>query len=173
MAAVRPFVDVGAVPGAVVGVSQDGVVSIEAAGATETSGGTAMRADMLARISSNTKPMAAVLTLSLAEEGTLGLDDPVERLVPELADRRVLRRLDGPLEDTVPAERPVTIKDLLTMRLGFGFVFEADCPAVAAATSAELGIGPPRPVDPAHSGRVGCTVRQAAAGRAAWHRLAL
>jgi CubicO group peptidase (beta-lactamase class C family) len=103
---------------------------------------------MLARISSNTKPMAAVLTLSLAEEGTLGLADPVERFLPELADRRVLRRLDGPLEDTVPAERPVTIKDLLTMRLGFGFVFEADCPAVAAAASAELGIGPPDPSIP-------------------------
>ena len=148
MAAVRPFIDVGAVPGAVVGVSRDGVVSMEAAGATGTSGGTAMRVDTLARISSNTKPMAAVLTLSLAEEGALGLDDPVERFVPALTDRRVLRRLDGPLEDTVPAERPVTIEDLLTMRLGFGLVFEADCPAVAAAVSAELGIGPPDPSVP-------------------------
>ena len=148
MAAIRPFIDVGAVPGAVVGVSRDGVVSTEAAGATETSGGTAMRVDTLARISSNTKPMAAVLTLSLAEEGALGLDDPVERFVPELAGQRVLRRLDGPLEDTVPAERPVTIEDLLTMRLGFGFVFEADCPAVGAAVSAELGIGPPDPSVP-------------------------
>ena len=148
MAAVRPFIDVGAVPGAVVGVARDGVVSMEAAGATGTSGGTAMRVDTLARISSNTKPMAAVLTLSLAEEGALGLDDPVERFVPALTDRRVLRRLDGPLEDTVPAERPVTIEDLLTMRLGFGLVFEADCPAVAAAVSAELGIGPPDPSVP-------------------------
>ena len=148
MAAVRPFVDVGAVPGAVVGVSRDGLVSMEAAGTTATSGGTAMSVDTLARISSNTKPMAAVLTLALAEEGALGLDDPIERFVPELADRRVLRQLDGPLEDTVPAERSATIEDLLTMRLGFGFVFEADCPAVAAAGRAKLGIGPPDPSVP-------------------------
>ncbi len=48
------------------------------------------------RISSNTKPMAAVLALSLVEERVLAMADPVERFVPELADRRVLRRLDGP-----------------------------------------------------------------------------
>ena len=77
-----------------------------------------MSADTLVRISSNTKPMAAALALVLAEDGLLSLTDPVERLVPELAGRRVLRRADGPLDDTVPAERPVTVADLLTMRLG-------------------------------------------------------
>ena len=90
--------------------------------------------------------MVAVLALSLVEEGVLALADPVERFVPELADRRVLRRLDGPLADTVPAERPVTVEDLLTMRLGF--VFEADCPAVGVAAQAGLGIGPPDPSVP-------------------------
>ena len=104
--------------------------------------------DALVRISSNTKPMAAALALSLAEEGALALDDPVERLVPELADRRVLRRLDGPLDDTVPAVRPITVEDLLTMRMGFGFVFEGDCPALGAAAQAGLGIGPPDPSVP-------------------------
>lgn len=146
--AVRPFVVVGAVPGAVVGVLRDGRVSLEAVGTTAPGGGTAMDVDTPVRISSNTKPIAAALTLSLAEDGALSLEDPVERFVPELADRRVLRQLDGPLENTVPAVRPVTIEDLLTMRLGFGFVFEADCPAVAAAAQAGLGIGPPDPSAP-------------------------
>ena len=42
----------------------------------------------------------------------LDLDEPVDRLLPELANRRVLRRMDGPLDDTFPAERPVTVRAL-------------------------------------------------------------
>jgi len=146
--AVRPFIDAGKLPGAVVGYLRDDQLSVGAAGSTDLDGGSPLTADALMRISSNTKPMLAVLALSLVEEGVLALADPVERFVPELADRRVLRRLDGPLEVTVPAERSVTVEDLLTMRLGFGFVFEADCPAVGVAAQAGLGIGPPDPSVP-------------------------
>lgn len=146
--AIRPHIDVGEVPGAVVGVLRDDQVSLDAAGMTAPSGGTPMAVDTLVRISSNTKPMTAALALSLAEEGALALADPVERFVPELADRHVLRRLDGPLEDTVPAGHPVTVEDLLTMRFGFGFVFEVECPALSAAAQAGLGIGPPDPSVP-------------------------
>src|SRR2546429_5628066 len=74
------------------------------------------------RISSMTKPIPAAATMILVEECRLRLDEPVERLLPELADRRVLTRLDGPLDDTVPAHRPITVRDLLTFRLGFGIV---------------------------------------------------
>ena len=144
----RPHVDAGEVPGAVVGVLRGGDVSLQALGGTRPDGGTPLRADAVFRISSNTKPLAAALTLVLAEAGTLALSDPVERFVPELTGRRVLRRLDGPLDDTVPAERAVTVHDLLTMRLGFGFAFEADSPAVQAAAEAGLGIGPPDPSSP-------------------------
>lgn len=107
-----------------------------------------MGVDALVRISSNTKPMAAALTLALADDGVLALDDPIERFVPELAGRRVLRRLDASLNDTLPAKRPATIEDLLTMRLGFGFVFDRDCAALAVASDAGLGIGPPDPSTP-------------------------
>jgi len=148
LGAVRPFIDAGEVPGAVVGFLRDSQTSLGAAGSIGLGGGGSLTVDALMRISSNTKPMVAVLALSLMEEGVLALADPVERFVPELADRRVLRRLDGPLEDTVPAERAVTVEDLLTMRLGFGFVFEADCAAVGAAAQAGLGIGPPDPSVP-------------------------
>ena len=147
LGAVRPFIEAGKVPGAVVGFLRDGKTSLGAAGSTSL-GGSPLTDDALMRISSNTKPMVAVLALSLMEEGVLALADPVERFLPELADRRVLRRLDGPVEDTVPAERAVTVEDLLTMRLGFGFVFEADCAAVGAAAQAGLGIGPPDPSVP-------------------------
>ena len=67
-----------------------------------------------------TKPITAAAAMILVEEGKLRLDDPVERLLPELADRRVLQRIDGPLDDTVPAQRPITVRDLLTFRMGFG-----------------------------------------------------
>lgn len=146
--AIRPYVDRGQVPGAVVGVRRDGEVSLAAAGTAQAGGGPAMDVDAVVRISSNTKPLAAALALSLAGNGLLALDDPVGRFVPELAGRRVLRRLDGALDDTVPARRPVTIEDLLTMRLGFGFVFEAECPTLSTAAGAGLGIGPPDPAVP-------------------------
>lgn len=148
MDALGPYVDRGEVPGVVVGVWRDGEVSLDAAGVTAPGGSTPMRADILVRISSNTKPMAAALALVLAEDGLLRLTDPVERFVPELAGRRVLRRADGPLDDTVPAARPVTVADLLTMRLGFGFVFDGDCPALGVAAEVGLGIGPPDPSVP-------------------------
>jgi CubicO group peptidase (beta-lactamase class C family) len=83
--------------------------------------------------------------LVLAEAGVLDLADPVERHLPELSDRRVLRRLDAALDDTAPAERSATVEDLLTMRLGFGWVPESDCPAVERAKALGLGFGPPDP----------------------------
>ena len=60
----------------------------------------------------------------------------------------MLRQLDGPVDDTVPATRSVTVEDLLTMRSGFGFVFESDCPVVEEAAAAGLGLGPPDPSSP-------------------------
>lgn len=146
--AIRPYVDRGEVPGAIVGVWRDGEVSLDAAGAMATDGGASLSVDTLVRVSSNSKPMAAALTLALVEDGVLALDDPVDRFVPELAGQRVLRRLDAPLDDSVPSERPATVEDLLTMRLGFGFVFEGDCPVLGMAAEAQLGIGPPDPSVP-------------------------
>ena len=58
----------------------------------------------------------------LVEECKLRLDDPVDRWLPELADRKVLRAIDSPIDDTVPANRPITLRDLLTFRLGIGAV---------------------------------------------------
>ena len=83
----------------------------------------------------------------LVEECRLRLDDPVDRFLSELADRRVLRRLDGPLDDTVPASRPLSLRDLLTLRMGFGYVMDASSPypIVTAANEQQLLLGPLRP----------------------------
>jgi CubicO group peptidase (beta-lactamase class C family) len=58
--------------------------------------------------------------MMLIEEGKLKLDEPIDLLAPELADHRVLKRIDGPLDDTVPAKRAITLEDVMTFRLGWG-----------------------------------------------------
>ncbi|HET6299791.1 MAG TPA: serine hydrolase domain-containing protein [Kribbella sp.] len=145
VAAAEKLVESGEVPGAVVGVTDGERQWVHAAG-VDRPGGAALRSDAVFRISSMTKPLTAALTLQLAADKVLALDDPIERWLPELAERQVVRRLNGPLTDTVPADKAPTVEDLLTMRLGFGFAFEVDtCPVADKAVGAGLGMGPPRP----------------------------
>lgn len=117
-------VDSGEVPGLVALVAHDDEVRVEAYGRLHVDGPPVER-DSIFRISSMTKPVVAAAALLLVGDGLLDLDEPVDRLLPELADRRVLRRLDAELDDTVPARRAITVHDLLTFRLGFGLVLAA------------------------------------------------
>ncbi|MFF2923464.1 serine hydrolase domain-containing protein [Streptomyces celluloflavus] len=113
----------GEVPGLVALVARRGEAHVEVIGTTEAEGGGGpMRGDAIFRIASVSKPVTAAAAMILVEECRLRLDDPVDELLPELADREVLRRPDGPLDDTVPAHRPITLRDLLTFRMGFGAV---------------------------------------------------
>src|SRR5918995_326742 len=101
-----------------------------------------VRQDSFFRIASMTKPMTAVAALMLVEECKLRLDDPVDALLPELADRRVLVDSRGPLDGaTVPARRPMTLHDLLTFRLGWGMDFEAPWPQPLLEEMGKLGLG--------------------------------
>jgi CubicO group peptidase (beta-lactamase class C family) len=140
------------VPGLVALVARDDQVHTEALGSLSI-GGPAVQDDSLFRIASTTKPVTGAATLALAREGLLDLDEPVGRLLPELAEPRVLRRMDGPLGDTVPARRPITVRDLLTFTFGFGlttemFAAERPWPVVAAADALHLStIGPPNPAE--------------------------
>lgn len=145
---IRPYVEDATVPGAIVGVLDAGVPSVAAAGVTDPDGSTPLTPEAVVRISSNTKPIVAALALMLIEEGTLAITTRVEEHVPELADRRVLRRPGAELDDTVPAERSITVEDLLTMRMGFGHAMSGPSAAVSAAVVAGLGFGPPDPSSP-------------------------
>jgi CubicO group peptidase (beta-lactamase class C family) len=141
------YVERGDVPGLVTLVSRRGEVHVDAVGTAALGGRDPIRRDTIFRISSMTKPITAVATLMLVEECTLRLDDPVERQLPELADRRVLTRLDGPLDDTVSAHRPISVRDLLTFRLGFGQMMAPPVayPILKSASEQQIGMGPPSP----------------------------
>lgn len=144
------YVERGEVPGMVTMVARKGDVRVEAIGATADGGNEPVRRDSIFRISSMTKPVTAVAAMILVEECAVRLDEPVDRLLPELAHRRVLNRIDGPLDDSVPASRPITLRDLLTFRMGFGMVMTGPGthPIVDALGELELGQGPPNPSGP-------------------------
>jgi CubicO group peptidase (beta-lactamase class C family) len=137
-------VERGRMPGLVMGMSRGGETIVETIGTTAFEGDQPMRRDTIFRVASVTKPITAVAALILVEAGALRLDDPVDALLPELADRRVLRTIDGPLEDTVPANRPLTLRDLLTFRAGYGAIFTPpdQSPLAQALIDAGVAAGP-------------------------------
>jgi CubicO group peptidase (beta-lactamase class C family) len=111
-ATLAPFVERGEVNEIVAGVIRaDQEPEVVAIGAPR---------DAIFRISSTTKPFTAVATLAEVEAGTFALDDSVVKWLPELASPRVLKHANGPLEDTVPAHHPITVRHLLTFTCGIG-----------------------------------------------------
>jgi CubicO group peptidase (beta-lactamase class C family) len=100
-----------------------------------------MRRDTIFRLASMTKPIVSVATMMLLEEGKLHLHDPIERFLPEFANPRVLRDSSGPLDDTHPASRSVTIHDLMTHRAGILSRFTAQGPLAEASAGLNLPTG--------------------------------
>jgi CubicO group peptidase (beta-lactamase class C family) len=138
------YVARGAAPGIVTLVSRRDQVHVDAIGTTTTGGGDPMRRDTIFRIASMTKPITAAAAMILVEECKVRLDEPVDRLLPELAARKVLKRLDGPLDETVPASRPITVRDLLTFRMGIGLVLAPPdaYPILKAMQEQKVDVGP-------------------------------
>jgi len=146
-AALERHVTSGAVPGLVALVASGQQVHLTVAGQASVGTAPPIRRDSIFRIASLTKPIVGVAAMLLIEDGAMGLGDPVERWLPELAGRRVLRHPAAPLDDTVPAARPVTVEDVLSFRFGFGQIMAAGTYPVAEAAAA-VGLktlGPPWP----------------------------
>jgi len=135
------YVERDEVPGIVTLVSRHGETHVDVFGES-------VARDSIFRISSMTKPIAAVAAMILVEECRLRLDDPVDDLLPELANLRVLRRINGPVDDTVPANRSITIRDVLTFRLGYGMLLESPDEYPILQAVSDLGIGGFGPPDP-------------------------
>ncbi|WP_158548657.1 serine hydrolase [Blastococcus sp. TF02A-26] len=147
-AVVTAAVAEGQVPGAAWAVSRGAEVARGSAGTHTPGGDDAVRPDDVFRIASTTKPVVAAAALTLVDDGTLTLDEPVDRLLPELADRVVLADPADASAGTVPARRPISVRDVLTFRLGLGIDFTATSwptPTLAALAATGLPAGPPQP----------------------------
>jgi len=141
----------GQVPGLVALLARGGDVHVEVLGRAALDDPAPLQRDAIFRIASLTKPISAAGAMVLVDDGVLSLSDPVDALLPELAGRRVLRSLESGLDDTVPAERPITVEDLLTFRLGFGIMMVPPGTYPIQEAEAELGLmtlGPPWPPPP-------------------------
>jgi CubicO group peptidase (beta-lactamase class C family) len=110
------------VPGAAALVARGDVVEIGSVGEIEP--------DSIVRIASITKPITAAAVMLLVDDGLVALNDPIARWLPELASPRVVRTPQSPLDDVLPATRPITVGDVLTFRAGWGFPSDFSLPAV-------------------------------------------
>jgi CubicO group peptidase (beta-lactamase class C family) len=135
-------VESGALPGLVALVSRRGETHVDAIGAKAVGASDPMRRDTIFRVASMTKPVAAAAAMILVEECVLRLDEPVDRFLPELANRKVLKRIDADVDDTVPARRPISLRDLLTFRCGLGFIMAPPSQYPIQKAIAEAGLQP-------------------------------
>jgi len=115
-------IDDGSVPGAAALFARGDKVETAAAGE--------IAVNSICRIASLTKPITAAAVMLLVEEGVLALEDPIARWLPELTSPRVVLTPQSPLDDVVPAARPITVEDVLSSRAGWGFPSDFSLPAV-------------------------------------------
>ena len=122
--AIRRDVDQGKMPGAVVAIARKGkLVYHEAFGFVDKAAGKPMPKDAIFALASMTKPMAAVATLMLAEQGDLLLNDPVGNYLPALKGMKV-----ATATGTEPARRQPTLQDMLRHTAGVTYGNRGDSP---------------------------------------------
>ncbi|HXA37542.1 MAG TPA: serine hydrolase domain-containing protein [Phenylobacterium sp.] len=139
--ALQAVVDAGDLSGFVTLIWRKGeVAQVNTIGHRDVEAGLPMTRDTLFRIASMTKPVTSIAALMLWEEGKLKLDDPITKWLPEFADMRVLKDAAGPVDDTSPAPRAITVEDLMTHRSGLAYAFTSVGPIGEAY---EKALGPP------------------------------
>jgi CubicO group peptidase (beta-lactamase class C family) len=114
-AALKEDIDRGLTPGGVIAIARHGkLVALDAYGWRDKAAGVPMTIDTIFNIASMTKPMTTVGALMLYEQGRLLMDDPLSKYFPKFADMRVAARdaQGEPTNETVPAQRKITIQDL-------------------------------------------------------------
>ncbi|SDP13374.1 CubicO group peptidase, beta-lactamase class C family [Klenkia soli] len=131
----------GRYPGAVVAVRHAGTTTVHPTGTLAVGGADPVTVDTPFRVASVSKPFGGVLALSLAADGLLDLDADVARWLPELADPQVLAHPDAELTDVVPAQRPITVADLLHMTAGTGLRMD-ESPLAHAMWERQVSPGP-------------------------------
>ncbi|MBW8815409.1 MAG: beta-lactamase family protein [Caulobacterales bacterium] len=146
--ALKAIVDQGSLAGIVTLVWKGGeIVRVDTLGQRDVAGGLPMQRDTLFRIASMTKPVTSLAIMMLLEEGKLRLEDPVSHWIPELGGMQVLKDPAGPLDQTVPATREITVEDLMTHRAGLAYGFTSVGP-IAYAHEKKLGHALVNPMTP-------------------------
>ena len=140
-------VDAGVLPGAIALRFRRGHTDTVAVGVQDLESGTPMSAQTLFHWDSLGKPLTAALALTFVADGSLDLATPIDRWLPELSGQRVLADPGGSLSDTVPADRPVTVEDLLTLRGGLGFTTDFESPFTEALVTELQEVPSPRSLD--------------------------
>lgn len=140
----------GVMPGLVALVSRDHDTHVDALGTLAFDNPAPMQRDTIFRLASITKLVTAVAAMMLVEDCRIRLDDAIDPWVPELANRRVLRSIGSDLTDTVPANRAITLRDVLTYRMGFGSVMAMPGTHPIQQPIRELHIGGDGPMRPTH-----------------------
>jgi len=143
LAAIPPMlqgvIDAGVLSGAVTLLWRNGeVAQVNIIGHRNIEQKLPMQRDTIFRIASMTKPVTSIAALMLMEEGKLKLDDPITKWLPEFKDMVVLKDAQGPLDQTEPAKRDITVEDLMTHRSGLAYGFTSIGP-IAHAHQAALG----------------------------------
>jgi CubicO group peptidase (beta-lactamase class C family) len=147
-AAADAAVETGDVPGVVTLVWQKGrVLDLHASGVADVASGRPMTPDAIFPVASMSKPVTVAAALRLMEQGKLALEDPITRWAPEFTDMRVLKRPDGPLDETYPAPRDITVEDLMTHRSGLTYGFTSRGP-LAGELMKTMGFGIESAMDP-------------------------
>jgi CubicO group peptidase (beta-lactamase class C family) len=139
----QAYVDENRIAGAVALLLIDGrPVYDRTVGWSDKDAGRRMTSDTIFRIASQTKAITSVAALSLMEEGKIGLADPVSRFIPAFANTTVSVR-NGAVAEIVPANRPITIRDLLTHTSGISYGTQPDISAAyeARALGPAAGLG--------------------------------
>ena len=136
--AMQAEVDKGNIPGMVIMVSRKGkLVYSEVVGYQDKDAGIPLKKDSIFRIYSMTKPLVSVAAMILAEDGKLTLSDPISKYLPEFADMKVSVAMKDASGNTgytlVPAERPITVIDLLRHTSGIGYAEITKNPVIKQA----------------------------------------
>lgn len=135
--ALQTFVDEKKVAGAIVIVARRGKLALfDSVGWQDIDSGKPMSKDSILRIYSMSKPITSVAVMILVEEGKIGLDDAVSKHIPEFKGLQVFQeKIDGELKQ-VPANRAMTIRDLLRHTSGLTYGFFGNSPVDQAYQAA-------------------------------------
>ncbi|GAB4215564.1 MAG: serine hydrolase domain-containing protein [Rhodoferax sp.] len=132
-------VDIGRLPGAVAVVARHGQVALfDAVGSVNPATGVPMPRHARFRIYSMTKPIVSVAAMMLVEQGRLQLADPLARHLPEFAQPQVAELIDGSVQ-LRPAQRPITVHDLLRHTAGMTYEFLGSSPVQRQYTQLRIG----------------------------------